>query len=364
MGLSMSAVSYALRNSPEVSKATRRKVQRVAREMGYVPSPAMGALAEYRRSIRSAESEGFRTLAYVHTYVPEHWRGQGNRRALLAALEERAQELGYRLEVFAAGQTRASMKKCSRVLYNRGIQGVFLAPHLYKDPGGAELQLDWEHFAAISVLNEQPSRATHLVMPSWVRNRELLLEKIVQAGVERVGVYTTVNVKSWSGEISHTFSPHRNAQGKEVQTIPPLVTDVCDNDAFIQWFHLWKPQVVVTNLENVPALLADEGLQVPQDVGVVFLDSVQIPTRTGVDVLPREVARTAVSLMNDLLRNQSLGVPEHPYRLMVPGKWQWGETWKGKESFVSRHSCPFNTERSMTNDPPSPKAMAGHANDQ
>jgi len=329
MGLSVSAVSYALRNSPEVSKATREKVQRVAKEMGYVPSPAMGALAEYRRSIRSAESEGFRTLAYVHTYFPETWRGRGNRRALLEALEERAQELGYRLEVFAAGQTRASMKKCSRILYNRGIQGVFLAPHLYKDEDGAELELDWEHFAAISVLNEQPSRATHLVMPSWVRNREILLEKIMQAGVDRVGVYTTINVKSWSGEISHTFSPHRNAKGKEIQTIPPLVTDFYDNETFISWFRLWKPQLIVTNLENVPSLLEEEGLQVPEDVGVVFLDSVQIETRTAVDVLPREVARTAVSLMNDLIRNQNLGIPEHPYRLMVPGKWQWGETWRG-----------------------------------
>jgi LacI family transcriptional regulator len=329
LGLSVSAVSYALRNSPEVSQATRDKVQKAAKRMGYVPNPAMGALSEYRRLVQSKQGEGFRTLAYVHSYPKKNWRGMGNRLALVEALKERSSELGYQFEVFAAGQTAKEMKACSTVLFNRGIQGVFLAPHLYGSDEGTELHLDWRRFATISVLNEQPSRATHLVMPSWVRNREIMLDQLNKTRVKQVGVYTTSNVDAWTGNIAHTFSPHQNAVGRELRCIPPLVTAEYNYNAFMAWFHTWTPEVVVTNLETVPFWLRDNGIRVPEDVGVVFLDTVQNPERTGIDVQPREVAWTAVNLMNDLIRNQSLGVPEHPYRLTVPGTWQWGETWKG-----------------------------------
>jgi LacI family transcriptional regulator len=311
-----------------VSAATRDKVEKAAKELGYVPNPAMGALSEYRRAVRSKKGEGFRTLVYVHPYPNDNWQGMGNRRALVEALRERAEELGYQFEVFAAGQSNASMRACSKVLYNRGIQGVFLAPHLYGSDEGAELQLDWRRFAAISVLNEQPSRSTHLVMPSWVRNREIMLDQFDKAGVERIGVYTTRNVDAWTGNIAHTFHPQRNAEGRELRHIPPLVTAEYDYDAFMAWFHTWHPEVVVTNLETVPYWLRDQGIRVPDEIGVVFLDTVQNPERTGIDAQPREVAWTAVNLMNDLIRNQSLGVPDHPYRLMVPGQWQWGGTWR------------------------------------
>jgi len=327
LGLSVSAVSYALRNSPEVSQETRERVQAAAKAMGYVPSPAMGALAEYRRAQRSSQGEGFATLAYVHPYDPENWRGLGNRRALLAGLQQRAKELGYQLEVFAAGQSPESMQACSSMLYHRGIQGVFLAPHLYGSEAGLELTLEWEHFAAISVLNEQPSRATHLVMPSWIRNRELLLERLEARGIQRVGVYTTSNVSAWTGNIAHSFYPHRNAEGAELRSIPPLVTERYDREAFEAWFDLWSPELIVTNLETLPDWLAERGISVPGDVAVVYLDTVQHGERSGLDVQPGRVARTAVNLMNDLLRNQNLGQPEHPYRLMVPGTWQWGESW-------------------------------------
>jgi len=336
LSLSVSSVSYALRDSPEVSKATREKVQKAAKKMGYVPSPAMGALSEYRRSVKSEKGKGFRTLAYVHPYPKDDWMGLGNRQALVPALRERAEELGYTLEIVAAGQTAKSMQACSNMLYNRGIQGVFLAPHTYGSHPEVELELRWDRFAAISVLNEQPSRATHLVMPSWVRNREILLKELLDKEVKRIGVYTTENVKAWTGGIAHTFFPHHNTVGDQVQDVPPLVTPEYDYDAFMAWYQTWRPEVIVTNLETVPYWLRDEGIGVPEEVGVVFLDTVQNPERTGVDVQPKEIAWTAVNLMNDLIRTQSLGVPEHPYRLMVPGKWQWGETWLGRVKCFSK----------------------------
>jgi DNA-binding LacI/PurR family transcriptional regulator len=72
--------------------------------------------------------------------------------------------------------------------------------------------------------------------------------------------------------------------------------------------------------------LRELGLQVPEDHGVVFIDQVQEPWRSGIDVLAKHIGTTAVNLMNDLMRSQSTGLPDHPYRLTVPGKWHPGTT--------------------------------------
>ncbi len=44
LGLSHTTVSEALRDSPRVNPATRRRVQKAAKAVGYRPNPLAGAL--------------------------------------------------------------------------------------------------------------------------------------------------------------------------------------------------------------------------------------------------------------------------------------------------------------------------------
>lgn len=53
VGVSRIAVSMALRDHHRISLATRKKVQRVAREMGFAPDPLLSALASARRHKRA-----------------------------------------------------------------------------------------------------------------------------------------------------------------------------------------------------------------------------------------------------------------------------------------------------------------------
>jgi LacI family transcriptional regulator len=328
-GLSLATVSYAMRNSPMVSKATAKRVQALAKKMGYVPSPAMGALAEYKRRTGkgTARQKGFSTLAIVHAYAKGQWPGQLNRRRVFEAIEERAGELGYKVEIFDAGHTKDSQRSCSRTLYNRGITGIFVAPHLYNEKDCVPVELDWRRFVGISVLNEQPERKLHAVLPSWVRNRQIVLKQIAQCPDASVGAFVTKVHSAWLGGLSEFFVPHVNhLDGTPSTWVPSHLAETYDKPVFLKWFDRYKPDIIVTNIEWVPTWLRELGLRVPEEHGVIFIDQVQEDWRSGIDVLPRHIGITAVNLMHDQLRNMNTGLPEHPYRLTVPGEWHPGTT--------------------------------------
>jgi len=56
-GVSVMTVSYALRYHAKIPKATRERVQREAKRLGYVPSPEISRLMHL---LRAGRSDAFR----------------------------------------------------------------------------------------------------------------------------------------------------------------------------------------------------------------------------------------------------------------------------------------------------------------
>jgi DNA-binding LacI/PurR family transcriptional regulator len=336
-GVSPSTASYALRDYDRLSADTIQRVKAAAKKLGYVPSPVMQALAEHRWRQQSKNRKGFTTLALVHSYRRSEWPGGPNRQHLLQALQQRAQDMGFKLEIFDAGRTPASQKHLSRILYNRGILGVFIAPFLHGEAGSVTVELDWQHFCPISVVNEQPNVTFHAVMPSWVKNRSILLSKLSEKCVKRVGTFVTRVVDEWHGGLAHTMTPHFNIIGNLPEDwIPPQIAEGYDKAHFLKWFQTYQPEVVLTNIEWVPTWLREIGYRVPEEKGVIFIDNTQQIERSGIDILPVQIAHTALELMQQLLRANSKGIPRHPYRITVPGRWNEGQ------------SCKFGHSRSLS----------------
>src|SRR5690349_14502236 len=66
MGVSVSAVSLAIKNSPRISEEMRRKIQEKIEEMGYTPDPMLSVLSHYRRS-KSSHTIGAE-LAWINCW--------------------------------------------------------------------------------------------------------------------------------------------------------------------------------------------------------------------------------------------------------------------------------------------------------
>src|SRR5450756_494482 len=124
VGVSVSAVSLAIKNSRRVSEAMRQKIQDKMQEMGYQPDPMLAALCHYRRSKASAPIGA--ELAWINC-----WPAPGKLRSYhefdlywQGALAE-AKSCGFRLEEFCLAECK-TFTRLEAILRARNIQGILI----------------------------------------------------------------------------------------------------------------------------------------------------------------------------------------------------------------------------------------------
>src|ERR1700712_2083639 len=147
MGISASAVSLAMRGSPKISEATRRKVKQIAKTIGYHPSAKLTELMSQVRTKRQAGSEGCFALVSLHEH-PRPWQLSKHLAGIHASMQERAEDLGYRLDPLWIRAPGMNYRRCRSILDARNIQGplCFGSP-LLDDQFPAEL----DHYAVVTV---------------------------------------------------------------------------------------------------------------------------------------------------------------------------------------------------------------------
>ena len=120
LGLSRTTVSDALRGSPRVDPNTALRVKQAAREAGYRRNPLAGALMSELRRSRGATFHG--VLAVVDFNEPDRPKeGAPYHHELVAGLNLRATELGFKVEQFSVGHAGISVQRLDSILQSRGI---------------------------------------------------------------------------------------------------------------------------------------------------------------------------------------------------------------------------------------------------
>lgn len=138
-GVSVSTVSRALRNVPGISEETRKRVQRIARELGYVPSIAGSRLATGKT----------RTVAIVTPSLSKWFFGQ-----VLAAAGSVMREAGYDVLLYELADEATRGRFFDGPALPGRADGVLI---LALQPTPAELEALTEQGLPLAVLgSEQP----------------------------------------------------------------------------------------------------------------------------------------------------------------------------------------------------------------
>lgn len=324
-GLSISAVSLALRKPRELPAATVTRVRRAADELGYVPDPALSALAAYRNQQRVRRD--FAVIALVSNWSSrDEWLRRRSAQALIEGAAARATALGYTLRHFWSREGGVSLARFSRVLAARGIRGVILAP--FEDPE-ARFDLAWEQFSVVTV--ERPAlyaRFSHVV-PNYYADMLLAWDQLRARGYRRIGLALDGDLAervAHQWEAAHSFEQSRDRAGGAA--VPTLLLRPDDPPSrLIDWVRQHRPEAVISRSDRAFQTMTAAGQRVPRDLGYVSLNVVDdAPGVSGI-LQPRDVmGAAAVDALNSLLLLSHRGPNECSVGTHVDGLWHEGRT--------------------------------------
>jgi LacI family transcriptional regulator len=112
LGLSVGSVSKALRDSPEISTSTRKKVQELARELHYVPNP-------YASSLRRKRSG---TIAVVLPEVADHFFSSA-----IDGIESIAQANGYHTLIYLTHESPLREEAILQDFQGGRVDGILIS---------------------------------------------------------------------------------------------------------------------------------------------------------------------------------------------------------------------------------------------
>lgn len=325
---SVNTVSLALRDSPRISTETRERVQKLAKQMGYRPNPLISALVSTRRkaseqtiALLTKFAEPFRVLRSTRLFESELYRG----------IEEKAAELGFRVEEFATAVPGApSAERLTGILRARGIRGVLLFPSGDIDVGFPEL--DWRHFAVVAAgfhANQWPVHRTAL---DQGRSVEMCLTHLTALGYRKIGFALSRALDPrWNYAASGRFLVWQASQPARLRV--PWVASEREfpvDEELEAWLLKHRPEaVIVINADyanGVERLAANHGL----DVVPVVITATAREDLAGAPARPDLLGRTSISVLARELYLNHFGIPAAPEVTLVSAQWREGARLKAR----------------------------------
>ncbi len=328
-GVSLNTVSLALKDHSRISKPVREHLRKLAVETGYRPDTVVSTLMARLRTTRKqrfSETIAFLSMCgHISEWADNvHYYYEGACR--------RADELGYQLETFFAGEEGMTQHKMSRVLMTRDIRGIVLAP--LPQPMG-RLSFDWQHFAATrigySITYPDLDRSLHDHYGGMV----LALRELRKLGYQRPGFCTLESQDRW---VAHRWRAaylmyfHVN-DGERKPEVAPLLLQRWNKKKLLAWIREQKPDVVISNMSQIADQIRELSIAIPEKIGFVNLDlHHRHGAMAGIDQCPTEIGATAVELVAAHLTHNQFGIPHTPKTVLLNGYWVHGDTIRPRTS--------------------------------
>lgn len=329
-GLSIAAVSIALRDHPRLPAETRDRVKQIATELGYAPDPALSALAAHRSRVRVFRD--FTVIGLVSNWsTSDSWSKQTSAKQLIEGATNRARELGYSLQHLWARADGATPSRFNRILEARGIRGLILAP--FENPD-ALFPLDWKAYSVVTIERSKHYANFHHLVPNHYADLLLCWSQLRARGYTRVGLAVRRDLAvRWSHqwEAAHAFAQSQET-GAKLDFVPTLELSPTNQTEQIRtWLRTHRPQAVIGRCENFREAAAAEGLKIPRDIGYVSLNIIDdLAGTSGIDQHRDIMGATAVDVLNSLLQRNQRGMQPASIGTQIDGTWHDGKTLRAK----------------------------------
>ena len=319
-----STVALALRDNSRISATTRRRVQAIARRLGYKVNPLVAALMRSRRSGGEVRHE---SIAYVTCYPTRFgWRPQHHDRPdFYPGAQLRARDFGYKLEHFWYAEPGMTPTRFRDILVARDIHGIIVGR---MPPGRQSLELPWEDFSVVALGMTLRSPRLHHVTENHFDTAWHAMQQCSARGYRRVGfVFSEANDSPHVGErwLGAYLAQQTHLPAEDRLSVCPGMPT--EEATFLTWFGQHAPDaLLVTHSAPVLQWLAKIDREVPRDLGMVELQDNVERGASGVSYDPAKIGALAVDMLIGLMHRNETGVPADFHEVMLSGEWQGGKT--------------------------------------
>jgi LacI family transcriptional regulator len=334
-GLSRMAVSMALRGKPGVAESTRKRVAKAAARLGYVPDPEVSKLLSRIRSRSIGEPK--ECLALLTSGEKRgSWRSFPTESKYVEGAERRSREYGYRLEEFWIDDPSMPPARLSKILWNRGIEGIVLAPIQGRLPekNRSLTGFNFDPFCSVEISETVETPSLDRAIHDQYTSMRLCLAELASLGYGSVGLVLerALDLRA-NGRWTAAFLERQfSASGPAAP--PPLVLETASSSKFSRWFSRHRPDAIVSVDGFALSMLAEAGLSIPRDVAYASLDlDGEAGGRgrfAGIDQNSHLVGAAAVDVLVAAIQRGQTGIPRHPIRLEIEGTWIGGASAPGK----------------------------------
>lgn len=328
-GVSKNAVSLALRGDRRISSATRTRIVRVARQLGYEKNPVVG---ELMARLRKGSEGGYRaTLALLNAHESrEAFRRHPTIPSYVQGIRRQAAELGYKLDTFWLHDPGLGAAALLRILRARGIRGLLVVGLMNENrlpPGFAPL---WQEFPAVVTGVRTRDPALHFACADHHMLTLRAMENVARLGYRRPALVLDFVIDELvEGRFSAGFfigqrklpAPGRIApfyRVREARRNPQI---------FARWLHKARPDVLLTLYHEVADWVGQCGLSVPGDVGLVQLEWRRKHAEwAGMNQHNDRTGAAAVDMLVSLMHRGESGRPAFPLATLIGSTWVEGRT--------------------------------------
>ncbi|GAB5560065.1 MAG: hypothetical protein SynsKO_17120 [Synoicihabitans sp.] len=328
VGYSKNTVSLALRGDPQIPEHTRKKIVKVANEMGYERNAVTSKLMAQLRSTKSRQPA---RIALINAYsAADAFENHLTIPAYVKGVRQRARHLGYETADFWLHDPEQTPAQLLRDLKKQGIQGALLIGLMKQNRLPARYQRLWEEYPCVvtGVRTHDPALSFACV------DHHHLARKAVRCALERGYQRPALVLDDMIDElVDHRFSAgflsveEKLAAKDRIPGFYSIDEARLDSKLFKRWFKKHQPDVLITLYNVVFDWLQEMKLKVPKDVGVIQLEwRAAEPHIAGMDQHNDVTGANAFDMLVSMIHGQEAGVPDFPRATLATGTWVDGKS--------------------------------------
>lgn len=316
-GLHPSTVCLALKNSPSIPWATRRRIQTIAEKLGYQPNVAARNLALLRTDRKAV---GNLPIAWINQEARrDYWRTEPEARVYFESARRQTEEAGYHLEEIWTQEPGMTSGRVVQILRARGIQGVIFPTHRCFD--FSLLNPGWNDFAMVGMNDQRLGEWIDVVCPDYYRNIDVTLRRLRHLGFERPGIVLTPQFDAASHGLAHSGFLRHQIEFRPEDRVPAcFVSDEADPNGkvFLAWFREHQPDVVIGRGPALSRWFESSN----RATACVQLHGACEGFDAGIDPGAAEIAAAAVDCIVEKVRRFEKGVRESTRLHLIKGGWE------------------------------------------